>query len=131
MGKIAHLGAAAAFALGSGCAGESLAHPPPSEALLMPDTPVWSTEPLPDVPTDHFAELAATYLAPPPRPIRRSISLGFIGDEPLGRFDPKPSGQAIPASQSETPTGCHCPRVPSCNASGAWVWAPTGDVPSL
>jgi hypothetical protein len=134
MRELAYLWAAAVLGLGSGCA-ESLTHAPPSETLFMPDTPVWSTEPLPNVPTDHWDELAATYLAPPPRPIRRSISLGFIGDEPLGRFDPRPPVYAVPIPPQQAPNGCRCPSAPSCSAPpalpGARSWPPTSGVPSL
>jgi len=108
MVKLSTLGVAVMLAFDTGCAGESLAHAPPSEALFMPDTPVWSTEALPQVATDHFAELAAVYLAPPPRPIRRSISLGFIGDEPLGRFDPRPAAPPEPMTDGRAPP-CRCP----------------------
>jgi hypothetical protein len=108
MRKLAFWAATGVLVFGTGCA-ESLVQPPPSETLFMPDTPVWSTDALPDVPTDHWSELATTYLAPPPRPIRRSISLGFIGDEPLGRFDPKPSALAKPASDGQAPNARRYP----------------------
>jgi hypothetical protein len=117
MGKLAELGATGVLAFGVGCAGESLSHPPLSEALYMPDTPVWSTEALPDVPADRFAELEAATLAPPPRPIRRSISLGFIGDEPLGRFDVKPVAVEAPVLGHPVPP-CRCPT----RSRGGFSW---------
>ena len=116
MGKLAKLGATGVLVFVGGCAAESLEQPPPSEALYMPDRPVWSTEALPDVPADHFAELEAAYLAPPPRPIRRSISLGLIGDEPLGRFDARPVEVEAPAPDSRVPA-CRCP---SRGPGGSW-----------
>ncbi len=114
--RIAYLALAGTAALSMGCLSDSIDRPPPSAAMSMPDKPVWSEEPLPAVATDHFDELAAIYLAPPPRPIRRSISLGFIGDEPLGRYDRpraplsvQPSSELLP--DRRTPGACRCARV--------------------
>jgi hypothetical protein len=65
----------------------------------MPDRPVRSRDPLPEVAADHFDQLVARYLADQPAPtIRPSISLGFIGDEPLQRSDSGPSWSPAPSA---------------------------------
>jgi hypothetical protein len=85
--------------LTGGCVEESFVHAPPSEVMYMPDRPVRSRDPLPEVAADHFDQLVARYLADQPAPtIRPSISLGFIGDEPLQRSDSGPSWSPAPSA---------------------------------
>ena len=78
--------------IASGCA-ESMIDPvPPSTALDVPDhVPALTVrggakavEETP-VPTDDFWLVAPANFVAQPRVYRQSISLGFIGDEPVGR----------------------------------------------
>jgi hypothetical protein len=58
----------------------------------------------PDI-RDGFAQVAMPSYAfsGPSLPPRRTVSLGFIGDEPLGRFDPPPAQAPL-----EPPEPCTC-----------------------
>lgn len=81
---------AAAAALLCACAAESeIAPRTPVNAQLVPHETMRN----PDI-RDGLPQLASPYAdptrgsAPPPAPPRRSISLGFIGDEPVGLSEP-------------------------------------------
>jgi hypothetical protein len=70
--------------------------------MYMPDEPVRSRDPLPEVAADHFDQFVARYLADQPGPtIRPSISLGFIGDKPLQQSDSGPSWSPAPSAGRE------------------------------
>jgi hypothetical protein len=106
--------------LTGGCVEESFVHAPPSEVMYMPDKPVRSRDPLPEVAAEHFDQIVARYLADQARPIvRYSISLGFIGDEPLGRSDSGPSWTPASSAGRESRRGSDWGGTGSSSAAAA------------